>query len=77
MKMIILAAGKGTRLGPLTKNTPKSLLDLGNGQTVLEKQLEEISKDFAAKTKKATTEKQREKIKKQQLSMLIATNSTS
>jgi choline kinase len=44
MKIIILAAGRGTRLGPLTKNTPKSLLDLGNGQTVLEKQLEEMGK---------------------------------
>lgn len=43
MKMIILAAGKGERLYPLTKNTPKPLLDLGDGTTILEKQLETIS----------------------------------
>lgn len=40
MKLFILAAGKGTRLMPLTKNTPKPLLDLGNGNTLLESQLE-------------------------------------
>lgn len=40
--MIILAAGKGSRLLPLTKNTPKSLIELGNGKTLLESQLESI-----------------------------------
>lgn len=39
MQAVILAAGMGTRLGSLTRNTPKSLLDLGNGFTVLESQL--------------------------------------
>ena len=34
MKLIILAAGKGTRLGALTENTPKPLMDMGNGQTL-------------------------------------------
>ena len=39
MRIIILAAGKGTRLYPLTKNTPKPLIDLGNGETLLERQI--------------------------------------
>jgi len=39
MKLIILAAGKGERLMPLTRNTPKPLLDMGNGYTLLEEQL--------------------------------------
>ena len=39
MKMIILAAGKGSRLMPLTENTPKSLIDIGNGTTMLEQQI--------------------------------------
>ena len=43
MRIIILSAGKGTRLGRITKSTPKPLLDLGNGQTLLEKQLERIN----------------------------------
>ena len=44
MKIIILAAGKGTRAFPLTKNTPKPLLDIGNGVTLLERQLDNIKK---------------------------------
>jgi len=43
MKIIILAAGKGERLYPLTKNTPKPLIDLGNGETLLERQLNYLS----------------------------------
>lgn len=43
MKIIILAAGKGERLYPLTKNTPKPLIDLGNGETLLERQLNFLS----------------------------------
>lgn len=39
MKLFILAAGKGSRLWPLTKNTPKSLLDLGDGTTLLDRQI--------------------------------------
>ncbi len=39
MRLFILAAGKGERLWPLTKNTPKSLLDLGDGTTLLKRQL--------------------------------------
>jgi len=40
LKLFILAAGKGERLGPLTKNTPKSLMDFGDGTTILERQIE-------------------------------------
>jgi choline kinase len=39
MKLFILAAGMGSRLGPLTKNTPKSLIDFGDGTTLLERQI--------------------------------------
>ena len=42
MKVMILVAGMGSRLWPLTRNTPKSLLDLGRGMTLLETQLESI-----------------------------------
>lgn len=44
MNLIILAAGTGSRLYPLTKNTPKSLLDLGDGVSLLEKQIESAIK---------------------------------
>lgn len=44
MKIIILAAGKGERLLPLTRNTPKPLLDLSNGNTLLEEQIDRIQK---------------------------------
>lgn len=43
MRVVILAAGTGSRLLPLTRNTPKSLLDLGGGYTLLERQLESIA----------------------------------
>jgi choline kinase len=39
MKLVILAAGRGERLMPLTQNTPKCLLELANGMTLLECQL--------------------------------------
>ncbi len=42
MRAIIIAAGKGTRLYPLTKNTPKSLLEIGDGLTLLESQLHSL-----------------------------------
>ncbi len=42
MRVVILAAGVGARLMPLTRNTPKSLLDLGDGYTLLEHQLRSI-----------------------------------
>ena len=39
MKVIIIAAGSGTRLGDLTKNTPKGLMNI-NGKTIIERQIE-------------------------------------
>ncbi len=39
MKAIILAAGRGSRLLPLTRDMPKCLLPVGSGKSVLEHQL--------------------------------------
>ena len=47
MKMIILAAGRGERLMPLTQNTPKPLIDMGNGNTLLEEQMISINESGA------------------------------
>lgn len=43
MKAIILAAGEGKRLRPLTANTPKSLVNIW-GQSLLVRQLEQLKK---------------------------------
>ena len=43
MKAIILSAGQGKRLLPLTKDTPKAALKIGT-QSLLDWQLQEISK---------------------------------
>ena len=40
MRAIILSAGKGSRMYPLTANTPKCLIDIGEGKTILENQLD-------------------------------------
>ena len=42
-KALILAAGKGTRMWPLTDNTPKPLLPLG-GIPIIKRQIEELKK---------------------------------
>ena len=42
MRAFLISAGKGTRLYPLTKNTPKSLLEVGEGLTLLEAQLHSL-----------------------------------
>ena len=36
MKAMIIAAGIGSRLGTLTESTPKCLMSLGNGETILD-----------------------------------------
>lgn len=41
MKAIILAAGRGVRLGPLTESIPKCLLKIGD-KTILERQLKQF-----------------------------------
>ena len=43
MKCVLLAAGYATRLYPLTKNMPKSLLPVGN-RTILERILEKVER---------------------------------
>ena len=43
MKAIIVAAGIGSRLGDLTKDLPKSLIDV-NGKSILERQIELFKK---------------------------------
>ena len=40
LSMVILAAGTGSRLQALTRHVPKSLLDLGDGRSLLERQIE-------------------------------------
>ena len=42
MKAIILSAGKGERLLPLTKDRPKICIDLGDGTTILSRQTETL-----------------------------------
>ena len=43
MKTVILAAGQGTRLRPITDNVPKCLVDVG-GKSILDRQLEQYRK---------------------------------
>ncbi len=42
MKAIIIAAGTGSRLYPITTDIPKSLVDVGQGLTLLETQLHSL-----------------------------------
>ncbi len=53
MRVIILAAGQGKRLLPLTADVPKALLDIG-GKTLVERQIEAFAanglKDFVVVT---------------------------
>lgn len=43
MKTIILSAGKGERLLPLTKDRPKILIELGDGTTLLSRQIKNLA----------------------------------
>lgn len=45
MQAIILAAGKGVRMRPLTLETPKPLLKIG-GQTILERTIQELPSEI-------------------------------
>ena len=42
-KALILAAGKGKRMWPLTENTPKPLLPIA-GKSIIENQINELTK---------------------------------
>ena len=44
MRAIILSAGKGERLYPMTRNLPKCLIEISAGRTVLELQLESLGR---------------------------------
>ena len=44
MKSIILAAGKGSRLGEITKTIPKGLVDI-NGKSILERQISSFKRN--------------------------------
>lgn len=53
MKIIILNSGLGARLGNLTKNLPKSLVDINNNETIFSRAiniLSNYSKDFIITT---------------------------
>jgi len=43
MKAIILAAGRGNRLAPVTNHLPKALIPLKDGKTILDLQIENLS----------------------------------
>lgn len=45
MMVILLSAGRGTRMLPLTRNTPKCLLEIKGGITVIENQLDLINQN--------------------------------
>ena len=47
MKTIILSAGKGERLLPLTKDRPKILVELGDGTTLLSRQYSNLMNQTA------------------------------
>ena len=44
MRAIILAAGEGSRMGKLTQNIPKPLLDI-NGKSIIERQLSSLKQN--------------------------------
>jgi len=54
MKALIFNSGLGSRMGELTRNNPKSMVKLGNGETIFERQLRLLSengiKDFLITT---------------------------
>ena len=43
MKALILNSGTGSRMGDLTRTHPKCMTDLGNGETILQRQLRLLS----------------------------------
>jgi L-glutamine-phosphate cytidylyltransferase len=44
VQAIILSAGVGRRLWPLTRDRPKSMIDVGGGRSILERQLDHLTR---------------------------------
>ncbi|ADZ85261.1 phosphocholine cytidylyltransferase family protein [Cellulosilyticum lentocellum] len=44
MKALILNSGIGSRMGDLTTTIPKCMIDLGNGETIIERQIEILAR---------------------------------
>lgn len=70
MKALILNSGTGSRMGDLTKNNPKCMTELSTNETIISRQLRQLSK-IGIEEIIITTGKYDEKIKKHCLSLSL------